>query len=215
MSMLRKKSMIKGLAPTKTVAVFANLALALIAIPLAAQDNANPLVIVRERNEAVKQMLDAAGDPVSDETREELKGAINSLIDFGELSERALRKHWEPLTPEQQADFVDVFRELVRNSSVQKLGIYRADSISYEASETDGDETRVVTVAHKDKNQVEIVYHMHMTEAGWKAFDFVIDGSSTLRTYQDSFQREIAATSYGAMYGRLVDKLEEQRTTGG
>ncbi|MGI9627390.1 MAG: ABC transporter substrate-binding protein, partial [Longimicrobiales bacterium] len=110
---------------------------------------------------------------------------------------------------------VDVFRALVRNSSVQKLGIYRADRITYEATETDGVESRVATMAHEGKNQVEIVYLMHLTEDGWKAFDFIIDGASTLRTYQDSFQREIGATSYAAMYDRLVEKLEEQRTTGG
>ncbi|MGI9625359.1 MAG: ABC transporter substrate-binding protein, partial [Longimicrobiales bacterium] len=109
------------------------LALFLVVPAASGQQTAtDPMLIVKERNESVKKMLDAAGDPVSDETREELKGAINSLIDFEELSRRALRKHWEPLTAEEQADFVDVFRELVRNSSVQKLGIYRADRITYE-----------------------------------------------------------------------------------
>jgi hypothetical protein len=43
----------------------------------------------------------------------------------------------------------------------------------------------------------------------------VIEGSSTLRTYQDSFQREIKATSYTAMYTRLVERLERVGGTGG
>lgn len=207
---LRPKSL-KGTLNWLSLAAFATLVLA---TATAGQQASDPLLVVKERNESVKKMLDAAGDPVSDETREELKGAINSLIDFQELSRRALRNHWEPLTSDEQADFVGVFRELIRNSSVQKLGIYRADSISYEATETDGDVSRVLTTAHEGRNEVEIVYLMHTTDEGWRAFDFIIDGASTLRTYQDSFQREIAATSYATMYSRLVEKLEEQRATG-
>lgn len=192
------------------------LALALIPLPSLAQEGASaPDEVVRARNDAVKQILDAAGDPISEDTKEELKGIINGLIDFQELSRRALRRHWDQRTPEEQADFVEVFRELVRASSVQKLEVYSTDSITYEPAEVTGDESRVVTVAHKNRNHVEIVYLMHKVEGEWRAYDVLIDDSSTLRTYQDSFQRQINATSYDAMYTRMADKLAQDRATGG
>ncbi len=106
------------------------------------------------------------------------------------------------------------FRELVRNSSVQKLEVYQADSITYEPAEIEGNESRVLTFAHEGKREVEIVYLMHLVEGEWRAYDVVIDGSSTLRTYQDSFRREIRATSYEEMYARMVERLEEERTKG-
>ena len=56
----------------------------------AAQDS--PDQVGRWRNQAVKEALDAAGDSVSDEVREQLKDVINGLIDFRELSRRALRR---------------------------------------------------------------------------------------------------------------------------
>lgn len=189
------------------------LAVAFTALPASGQESGLPPGdVIRVRNEAVKATLDAAGDPVSDQTKEDLKGVINGLVDFRELSRRALRRHWNSRTPEEQDDFVKVFRELVRNSSVQKLGIYRVDSITYLPAETDGDESRVVTVVHKNGKQVEIVYEMHRVDGEWRAYDIVIDGSSTLRTYRDTFQREIRSSSYGAMYARLVEKLEKERS---
>lgn len=192
------------------------LALALIPLPSLAQEGASaPDEVVRARNDAVKQILDAAGDTISEDTKEELKGIINGLIDFQELSKRALRRHWDQRTPEEQAEFVEVFRELVRTSSVQKLEVYSTDSITYEPAETTGDESRVVTIAHKNRNHVEIVYLMHKVEGEWRAYDVLIDDSSTLRTYQDSFQRQINATSYDAMYTRMADKLAQDRATGG
>lgn len=175
--------------------------------------SSSPVAVVRERNERVQRMLDAAGDPISDATREELKDVINGLIDFEELSRRALHRHWDDRTPRERQEFIDVFRKLVRNSSVQKLEIYRADRITYRPAEVSGDEARVVTIAHEGGNQAEIVYLMHRTGGEWKAYDVIIDGSSTLRTYRDSFQREIRASSYTAMYNRMVERLEQ--TSGG
>ena len=202
----------------KTVLRTAVGALVLILVPLpsvAQQAGDSPSDVVRSRNDAVKQALDAAGDSISAETKEELKGVINGLIDFRELSRRALRRHWDARTPEEQAQFIDVFRELVRASSVQKLEIYTTDSITYEPAETTEDQSRVVTIAHKNRNHVEIVYLMHKVDGEWKAYDVLVDDSSTLRTYQDSFQRQINSTSYEAMYARMADKLERDRATGG
>lgn len=178
-------------------------------------DAESPVEIVKARNQNVEEILEQAGDSVGEATRERLKDVINGLMDFRELSRRALARHWEQRTPVERDEFVEVFRELVRNSSVRKLGIYRADSVTYRPAEIEGDEATVVTIAHKNRDSVEIVYEMHRTDQGWRAWDVIIDGSSTLRTYRDSFQQQIARTSYGEMYERLVDKLEQERTKGG
>ncbi len=200
-----------------SIVMAAALALAPAAVSAAAHAGApqDPVEVIRERNQEVERILEVAGDSVSDATREELKDVINGLMDFRELSRRALARHWEARTPQERDDFVEVFRELIRNSSVRKLGIYRADSVTYRPAEIEGEEAEVVTIAHKNRDTVEIVYHMHRTDEGWRAYDFVIDGSSTLRTYRDSFQQQIAQTSYREMYQRLVDKLEQERTQGG
>ncbi len=175
-----------------------------------AQAQESPVDGVRDRNQSVQEVLAAEGDSVSDETREELKDVINSLIDFRELSRRALGRYWDERTEAEQSEFVDVFRELVRNSSVRKLGIHRADSLVYRPAEISDGQARVTTVAWKGGRSAEIVYHMHRVDGEWKAWDVVVDGSSTMRTYRDSFYREIRATSYQAMFSRLQDRLAEE-----
>lgn len=186
-----------------------------VLVPVPGAGQVSPEDAVRARNEASQRAVDAAGDSISDEEREALKDVINGLIDFRELSRRALRRHWAARTPEEQDQFVAVFRDLIRNSSVQKLDIYQADSITYQPAETDGNRSRVPTIAYKGRNEVEIAYLMHKVGDEWMVYDVVIDDSSTLRTYQDSFQREINSTSYEAMYNRMVDKLAESNGTGG
>ncbi|GMR12942.1 MAG: hypothetical protein BMS9Abin29_1137 [Gemmatimonadota bacterium] len=189
--------------------------LAAVMVPVPGAAQGTPGEVVRARNEAAQRAVEAAGDSISDEEREALKDIINGVIDFRELSRRALGRHWTARTPEEQDQFVEVFRSLIRNSSVKKLEIYEADSITYQPAETNGDRSRVVTIAYKGRSEVEIAYLMHRVGGEWKVYDVVIDDSSTLRTYQDSFQREISSTSYKAMYDRMVAKLAESDGPGG
>ena len=171
--------------------------------------NESPVDVVRSRNEAVSAILETAGDPVDDATLERLKDVINGFIDFRELSRRALGPHWEARTEQEKADFVDVFRQLIRNSSVRKLGVYRADSVAYRAPEISDGEATLVTVAYRDDSSAEVVYEMHRVGGEWLAYDVIVDGSSTVRTYRDSFNQEIRRGSYEAMYAKLVDRLKE------
>ena len=168
------------------------------------------LELIKARNVAVEEILASSPDEPNAETREKLKDIINGLIDFTELSRRALGKYWEQRTEQERADFVNVFQDLIRNSSVKKLSIYKADRVTYEVLDKGDDRTDVSTVAYKGRDDVEIVYRMHKGGDGWAVYDMLIDGASTARTYRDSFYKEIDRTSYGDMYDKLVRKLEEE-----
>ena len=174
-----------------------------------------PADMVRSRNQQVQRILQAhPGDTVKGPDRERLKDVINGLIDFDELSRRALGRNWDARTPAQRTEFVGVFRELVRASSVRKLGVHRADSISYRPAQVNGAQATVTTIAWKDRKSAEIVYQMHQVGGEWKAWDVIVDGSSTMRTYRDSFTKEINSSGYDAMFSRLKDRLAQEQREG-
>ncbi len=181
--------------------------------PAAAQPA--PVDAVRSRNQLVQEILRAhPTDSVRGPDRERLKDVINGLMDFEELSRRALGRNWAARTDAEKTEFVDVFRELVRASSVRKLGVHRADSITYRPAQVDGTRATVTTVAWKDRRSAEIVYQMHLVGGEWKAWDVVIDGSSTTRTYRDSFTKEINSSSFDAMFAKLKERLEQEQREG-
>ncbi len=184
-----------------------------VAVPAAAQQS--PADVVRSRNQQVQRILQAhPGDTVRGPDRERLKDVINGLIDFEELSKRALGRNWAARTPAQQTEFVSVFRELVRASSVRKLGVHRADSVTYRPAQVNGTQATVTTIAWKDRRSAEIVYQMHQVGGEWKAWDVIVDGSSTMRTYRDSFTKEINSSGYDAMFARLKDRLAQEQGEG-
>ncbi len=203
--MTRKSKIFMGYLAIGLLFSFSNVA----PVTLHATDDQSPVDVIKARNAAVEAILKSSGDDVSDETRERLKDIINSLMDFKELSRLALGKHWNERTEQERADFVDVFQQLIRNSSVKKLNIYKADRVEYEQPAIRGNKATVTTIAHKDRKEVEIVYKMHKVGDEWKAYDLVIDGASTARNYRDSFYKQIAKSSYEEMYDKLVTKLAE------
>ncbi|MCH7753622.1 ABC transporter substrate-binding protein [candidate division KSB1 bacterium] len=170
----------------------------------------SPVEIIKNRNKTVEEII-GNKDEVKGETKERLKDIINSFMDFNELSRLALGKYWKERTKQEKRDFVNVFQQLIRNSSVKKLEIYRADRMVYEEPEINDSKAKVTTIAYKKRKQFEITYKMHKVDNEWKTYDMEIDGVSTARSYRDSFYKQIAKTSYKEMYDKLVKRLENQK----
>ncbi len=172
----------------------------------------SPLDLIRTRNDSVRKILAAYPDSVTDEVRQQLKEIINGIIDFRELSRLSLGKYWKQRTPKERKEFVSVFRDLVRNSSVKKLEVYRADRIEYDPPvyKKNG-RAIVVTRAYKGRNEVEIIYKLHKVNGRWMVYDIVVDGVSTAQTYRDSFYRQIAKGSYQKMFAKLKKRLAEEQ----
>jgi len=176
---------------------------------LQAGNTQSPVEILKARNQTVENMLQGGNDNVSPETKEKLKQVINEIMDFNELSRLSLGKYWEQRTEQEKKDFVNVFSQLIKNSSVKKLEIYKADRMVYQDPEIAGAKAKVTTIAYKDRKHVEIVYKMHKVGDTWLVYDMEIDGVSTAINYRDSFYKQIAKGSYKEMYDKLVKKLNE------
>jgi phospholipid transport system substrate-binding protein len=173
-------------------------------------NDTSPLEIVKNRNLTIESILEKEGETVSPETREKLKKVINEFMDFNELSRLALGKYWQERTEQEKKEFVEVFSQLIKNSSVKKLEIYKADRLVYKEPAITGQKARVTTIAYKERKNVEIVYKMHLAESQWLVYDIEIDGVSTAINYRDSFYKEIAKTSYREMYNKLANRLKEE-----
>ena len=97
----------------------------LIASPLRAfaqEDVVRKLLLDRDRE--IKAMLGDKAELTEAES-DDLKQLINGQIDFERMARTALGPQWDPLTPEQRTEFVNVFSEIVKGQSLADLSIYR------------------------------------------------------------------------------------------
>lgn len=134
-------------------------------------------------------------------------------IDFAKVSSLVLGKHWNRATPNQQQAFQAQFqRLLVRTYSTAftELKEWEIRFLPTRASEG-GDDTAVRTqLLLPQVNPIEVLYHMHLKEGNWMAYDVKIDGISLVTNYRTSFNRELRSVGMDGLI-RKITVLNEKR----
>src|SRR5215467_7226262 len=119
------------------------------------------------------------------------------LFDFAEISQRSLARYWQPRTPAEREEFVQLFGDLLAYSYASKIEIYSGEKILYVGELLDGDlatvRTRIVT---KQETQIPVDYRLMRKGDQWRAYDVLIEGVSLVGNYRTQFNAVIHRTSY-------------------
>lgn len=167
------------------------------------------LNMMKSREVSIKDVLREGDVDYTDQQRERLKELINEIIDFNEMARTALSTHWSGLNARQQSEFVSLFSQVVKKSSLRKLDIFHA-VIEYKTVTAEGNEAFARTVATYKKTRTEVDYKFHRVKDSWKVTDFLIDEVSTAESYKKSFQKIMRKHGFQGLMDRLRKKLEEE-----
>lgn len=170
----------------------------------AQSDEAEIRALLEQRDKEIKALL-STGD-VADDQRNKLRDVINGVIDFEALSKTALGPHWDPLSAEQRAEFVEVFSDIVKMQSVADLDVYRS-RVTYDDVTVDGADATVTTTTTVNGVATPVVYAMHEVGDEWLITDIVIKEVSTAEGYARSFQSLVRKRGFDT----LMEKLRERR----
>lgn len=167
--------------------------------------------ILNERDAEIKQLLGPEGSSYTQEQRDELKEIINGVIDFRSMAAYALEDTYEELPEERRERFVDLFATVVRDQSLNRLEIYRADVV-YEEVEVNGNQASVQTVAQLENVRTPVGYEMEKRDEEWVITDFSIDGVSTAESYNRQFQNIIRQRGFDALFDSLERRAARSST---
>src|SRR5262245_39016253 len=78
------------------------------------------------------------GDGKRQERRKKLREVIFVRFDFQEMAQRSLGMHWQRRTPEEQAEFIKVFSDLLEQTYVDKIESYNNEKFIYTNERIDG-----------------------------------------------------------------------------
>ncbi|MCR9132736.1 MAG: ABC transporter substrate-binding protein [bacterium] len=181
------------------------LAISLQTTAFAQTDSDGIKSLLEERDEEIKNILGPEGSEYTEEQRETLKTIINGIIDFEAMSKTALDDTYDEISEESRKEFVDLFSTIIRDNSLTKLDIYRAE-VSYNEIEIDGEKALVQTMAELDEVRTPVDYKMEWKEGEWVITDMSIDDVYTAESYKRQFQRIIARRGFDA----LMDSLRKR-----
>ncbi len=126
-----------------------------------------------------------------EEQIEGIRGIIDDIFDWTELSKRTLGRNWRKFNPEQQKEFTDLFARLLQNVYADRLLAYSDEKIVFE-KETELKKGRVEVASHirlSNGNQVPLNYRMIQKDGKWRVYDIVIEGVSMVKNYRSQFKK--------------------------
>lgn len=183
---------------------FAFIAIALfITTPIIAQNGETEIkTLLDQRDVQIKTLLGPKGSEYTDAQREKLKEIINGIIDFEAMAKHALEDTYATLDVETKTEFVNLFATIVRDQSLNKLDIYRAE-VSYKSIDVTGNEAMVKTYAELDDIRTPVDYTMKKESDEWIITDLILDDVSTADSYNRQFQRIIKRKGFDSLLTTL------------
>jgi phospholipid transport system substrate-binding protein len=117
-----------------------------------------------------------------------------------------LGHHWASASEEQRKRFVNGFYKSLLNNYGDALVDFTGDRLKvfpYTGDPNDKNATVRTMVRRNDGSQVAVNYTLHKTDAGWKAWDVVIEGISYVKSFRDDFGAEIDQKGLDEVIRRL------------
>jgi phospholipid transport system substrate-binding protein len=158
--------------------------------------------MLERRDRQIKTLLGPAGSAYTDAQREQLKDIINGIMDYETMAKIALQDAYNSATPAQRTEFVTLFSQVIRDQSLAKLDIYRAQ-ILYDRITSDGKSAKVETTAILNNIRTPVWYAMEKRGSNWVITDMAVDNISTAESYRRSFQSVIRRRGFDALLENL------------
>ncbi len=151
---------------------------------------------------AVNQVLSTISDPAfkaksKDERIAIISSEIETVFDFNELSKRALGREWKKMKPEQQEEFVGLFRKLLQGVYADQLLSYSDQKIVFgkEIMHKKGRAEVESYIQTSDGKKIPLNYRLTDKSGNWKAYDIDIEGVSMVKNYRTQFREILSKES--------------------
>ena len=158
--------------------------------------------MLESRDNEIKELLGPSGNDFSQEQRDRLKDIINGVIYYPAMAEVALGETYNEIEDETREEFVDLFATMIRDNSLNRLDIYRAD-VNYNDISVNGDIATVNTTAQLEDVRTSVDYRMEVIDNEWRITDMSIDDVSTAESYNRQFQSIIRKRGFDALLESL------------
>jgi ABC-type transporter MlaC component len=174
--------------------------------PAVAQEG--PLQIIRKSNDEILELYRTdPGGPESN-VNQQVFDVMDRVTSFSTISDEAIEGLCDPAAGDDCETFKKVFQELLRVSSVNKLGRYRADSFDYLGEDLDGEVATVRTIAQYGEDEIELDYYLMPVGESWVISNYVVDGVDTIKNYRKQFTRMLRVSSVETVIERLRNRID-------
>tara|TARA_R100001143_G_scaffold63545_1_gene71655 strand:+ start:69538 stop:70137 length:600 start_codon:yes stop_codon:yes gene_type:complete len=158
--------------------------------------------MLNERDAEIKELLGPGDIEYTQAQRDELKDIINDVIYYRAMAQVALGNTYNEISEEDREEFVSLFSTIIRDNSLNRLDIYRAE-VAYTNIQVNDDQAFIETTAELEDVRTAVDYNMRKIDGNWMITDMTIDSVSTAESYNRQFQSIIRQRGFDALLQSL------------
>jgi phospholipid transport system substrate-binding protein len=144
------------------------------------------------------------------ERRTAMNKVVDERFDWEEMSRRSLATHWAKRSPEEKKEFVELFKELLRRSYMEKVEDYSGERVRYEGETLDGNYASVkVKVITTTEKEIPLEYRLWQKGTDWLVYDFSVEGVSLVNNYRSQFNSILLKSPYKELVQKLKAKVAQ------
>jgi phospholipid transport system substrate-binding protein len=160
-------------------------------------------------NKVLEVLRDPAlqGDANKDAKAKKIEIVADEMFDWKALSMRTLGKGWKKFSTDQQKEFMQLFRDILKNAWIDRILAYKDEKVVFDKevmlSEKKAEvQSKVITASA----EIPINYRMFKRGDEWKVYDMVIEGISLIQNYRTQFRSILAKGSPEDLLKKLREK---------
>ena len=180
--------------------------------PIAARADAedSPLAVTQAMVNHALEIMANKSTPVR-QRRRELREAIENEFDFTEMSRSALGYHWRDLSPDQRAQFTQLFTAFIEDAYLSKIQDYSGQQVRFDGQTSLGQGyTQINTdIIQSGKGPISVNYLLLQKNNNWKIYDVTVDAISIIANYRNQFNRVINEKGFPTLMSDLRAKQQE------
>jgi len=139
--------------------------------------------------------------------RAEIRRVAEEMFDFDEMARRTLAQHWKTRSPQEQAEFIRLFVDLLEQSYLTMIGNYAFAAVTFQPEAISGPYAQVRSrIVADPRDEIAVEYRLLESGGRWAVYDVLANGTSLVSNYRSQFNSIIRTTSFED----LVEKLRHR-----
>lgn len=192
----------------------------LIALGLgqALADKQSPEDVIRSTAAKVIEVL-ADKEQTTAQKKTVLDSYLDTCCDFETISKLVMAKNWKSLKPDQQKEFVTLFRQYLVATYGDNIENYKGETVDILSGRKEArDDYTVMTKIERGSSDADLLvdYRLRQTPSGeWQIIDVIAEGISLVSNLRSQFQEVISQNGTEGLMKRLREKTLPKAATSG
>ena len=165
----------------------------------------------------VNKVLDVLRDPklkaesAKEIKKEKLEAMYKQMFDEVELSMRSLGGNWKKLSPAQQQEFIQLYREILGRAYIDEILSFTNEKIVFSKENMlSNNQAEVQTKIITSTKEIPIFYRVILKDGTWKVYDVLVENVSLIQNYRSQFNSILAKNTPDQLLEILRKKVKGQ-----